>query len=796
MRRIVGLGVALAALVAVGCSSKPSKFDQSATGGNAAGNGAGTGTTSAGGSSGSSGSSGTTGAVDAGPCADPNATLSVIAAPTTLANPGGSLPSSGNFSVIAKDGAGNPLSDCSVAFRESPADTSTLIVAATPDVATDGAGTATTVLNSTQNVGTAHVTATMGTATTSITIQVGPQGDGGNQSGCSGDLSTATLAVFSMNPNSLGVQGGTLPTSANLQMIAKYANGAAATGCTVTFAEQSGESLVAINPGSAAVDGSGLAATAITSGQSAGTAHIVATLGGTITTVVPITIGTGSGVDAGPPTPNAIQFVAETPNSPPILGIAGSGINEQGSMTFKVTDQTGLAIQGVTVAFGQLTSTQFVTITTPTGATDNSGQVTVSFHSGSTVGIADISATVLDVNGNPTTVVASQQIPVRGARPSASGFSFQCSKDNLPVYTTTAKLETVICHIRLSDRFGNRVGIPTPVTFHTEAGAISASVLTAQFDSTNPSTEGTADVTFTSDVVNGFSPADVAPVPGEPSYTKNGAVLNPRDQLVTIIAITQGEEAFNDSNGNNIFEPQLGETFVDMGDPFIDANDDNLYDAVSTGGAPEQRFCGSQNVPGGLDGGACPGASYSYGNGVWDQNGTIWTSTHLVFTGLATASNTDPFGVTDLANCIPYGGGSETIGIYAYDQWLNLPASGTTYIAGLLGSPSNVAIQPALISNQDSLGTIGLGYKQVAASDGGSCNTSNGSACVVNTYFTGFSRDSVGTLTFTNSNSAPDGGGTCAQNAQALNAQVTATTPNSGTGAALTTNFQAGSFLH
>jgi hypothetical protein len=52
---------------------------------------------------------------------------------------------------------------------------------------------------------------------------------------------------------------------------------------------------------------------------------------------------------------------------------------------------------------------------------------------------------------------------------------------------------------------------------------------------------------------------------------------NPRDGWVTVLAVTQGEETFYDTNGNGIYDP--GEPFDDNGgEPFIDENDNGIYD--------------------------------------------------------------------------------------------------------------------------------------------------------------------------------------------------------------------------
>lgn len=427
-------------------------------------------------------------------------------------------------------------------------------------------------------------------------------------------------------------------------------------------------------------------------------------------------------------------------------------------------DANGLGVPGVAVAFSVPGASPLIRVQSASGTTDAQGQVSAQISSASTsvVGLAELDATVLDGSGAPTSVSTAITVQVRGARPSASHFSFLCDRLNLPVYTTPQQSEQMVCHVALGDRFGNRIGIPTVVTFHTEAGTIGASVQTARFDPSNPMTEGTADVTFTSNMAGGYTPADVEPLPGEPSRVQmvNGQqlVLNPRDHLVTMIAITQGEEAFFDANNNGAYDP--GELFVDMPDPFIDANDDDSFDAVRDGGPSEQRFCSTQNPT------VC-GPFFSLGNGQWDSNATLWVATHVVFSGLATPTNVDLAGVAHTPSGCLAPGGTETVPIYAVDDFLNLPAQGTTFAVSVIGD-AGVQVTANAAPMMDTLGLMTLQTSQVAESDGGTCSVGNGAACSRATSID-FGSGAVGDLLVANQ-SAGDGGA-CAD----LQVQLSAT---------------------
>jgi len=110
-------------------------------------------------------------------------------------------------------------------------------------------------------------------------------------------------------------------------------------------------------------------------------------------------------------------------------------------------------------------------------------------------------------------------------------------------------------------------------------------------------------------------PVDVSPIPGEPVRTGDlGEERNPRDGVVTLLAIARGSESWTDLNGNGIRDEN--EPYVDIGEPFLDVNDDGVY---------------TEGVDAFFD---------SNGNGVWDgPNGRydadtfIGATTKVIWTG-------------------------------------------------------------------------------------------------------------------------------------------------------------------
>jgi hypothetical protein len=591
---------------------------------------------------------------------------------------------------------------------------------------------------------------------------------------------TATISFASVTPVSIASQDARatgLPTSAEMSFLVDSVStlvpGGPVTltplaGVVVTFSTPLGENLLALSSGTATTDANGVVTVIAASRTGQGVGHVIAAL--------PLGFGTARGSVGifGPP--SSVVELAEIPN---VLGIQGSGIQETGLMTFLVSDAYGTPVPAAQIDFTQ-SQPQLITLNATSGSTDATGHVSIAYSSGPEVGITSITATA-----HGTTASGIHAVAVRGARPSASGFYFRCEHGALPVYDLITGYSTTLCHVRLSDRFGNRVGIPTPVNFATEAGAISASVVTTGFDPTNPTSpaEGTATITFSTDVGNGSSPADVVPLEAdtnvnqypqrraqaEPRHTVGGQVLNPRDQLVTIIAWTQGEEAFVDANHNGKYDQ--GELFVDEGDPYLDENDDNQYDQVVANGQYEPRFCGATSA------GVCP--AYIPPNGKWDAQTTIWAPTWIVFAGDLTISTvpsgaTTPLGFSP-SSCADYldapnndGLHSSSISapVYVYDQWGNTPVAGTHYeVLPSSLSGALLTLDDATLANTfpqaetfGAFGSLGEGftYGAVSAANGGPCTTGNGTQCVFNMHFNSFDLGLRGTVNIINNTTSSD----------------------------------------
>lgn len=360
-----------------------------------------------------------------------------------------------------------------------------------------------------------------------------------------------------------------------------------------------------------------------------------------------------------------------------IMGIKGSGFNEQAQVTFEVKDSSNRVAPGVTVSFSLLSPPTGTTVA-PTGVTDANGRVTVNVSAGAVTGAFSVHATVI-----PGMVETdSLTIGIRGAKPSNQGFAFQCNPVNVAAYVdpTPPAMMQVPCTVKLVDRFNNPVGTGTSVNFKVEAGSIPNAIATKKYvvGGAN-SDEGYGTINFDT---NGPWPAvDVPALPAdgaqwpnsrdaEPTVADGALTRNPRDGLVTILAYVKGEEYYFDTNSNGVRD--TNERFIDQGEPFVDANDNGTWDNGED--YIDLPPPGSTTANGVWDG----------PNGQWDGDTTVWTETRILYTsrpivGSLPNSFVSPNPFAGFCGTTPLGKGV-SVGLYATfgDLNLNRPQSAST----------------------------------------------------------------------------------------------------------------------
>ncbi len=352
-----------------------------------------------------------------------------------------------------------------------------------------------------------------------------------------------------------------------------------------------------------------------------------------------------------------IEFVDVTPAQP--------RLGEVTTVRFRVLDFRGQPQAGVPVSFRLASAVPGVTLApSSTSTLKGSGfaevQVTVPARVASVIVMAKVGAIE----------VSSPAISFAGAVPNARQMTFQCGSiagaasggvhaigafDNARNLIAGVKLN---CFAHVGDRNGDGLA-GAVVSFLTEAGTIgpsSTSVTDVVGNAevlyktsyplplpTDPApftwVVSTTDPKYTGEylvplwmhpwewndrpyfnlIANGkgvIVPNKIEPRRPDPIRECNGVpcINNPRDNLVAMIAVTSGEEAFSDDNNNGVRDGN--EAFIDTTEPFVDSNDNATWD-------PGERYVDANG-----------NLKWDGKNGEWDANTLIWVQERILWTGI------------------------------------------------------------------------------------------------------------------------------------------------------------------
>ncbi|MDY7231939.1 Ig-like domain-containing protein [Hyalangium rubrum] len=370
-----------------------------------------------------------------------------------------------------------------------------------------------------------------------------------------------------------------------------------------------------------------------------------------------------------------------------IMGVNGSGFNEQAQVSFKVVDSTGNPAPGVSVTF-TIPNAPTGTTVSPSAITNSQGIATATVSAGPVIGAIVVKAVAI----TNRVQVDSANIGIRGAKVANQGFSLACDLVNIGVYASAnpPAAYNINCKVKVVDRYNNPVGTGTTVNFKVEAGNIENSVATKAYSPTgNNADEGTGTVRFNT-TGGTFFPVDVPPLDAAPNQSPfprdaeprgpyGQLTANPRDGLVTIIAYTRGEEWFSDSNSNGVRDS--GEQFIDQGEPFVDSNDNGIWDSGETY-IDEAPADGRWNGP----------------DGTWNNDTSIWTETRMLYTGRPAGNLAGHVYITPAQFAEPCTGGVPKGGLtyvkmYYGDDFFNRPqAQGTAFTASHTASKGAVRV--------------------------------------------------------------------------------------------------------
>lgn len=196
-------------------------------------------------------------------------------------------------------------------------------------------------------------------------------------------------------------------------------------------------------------------------------------------------------------------------------------------------------------------------------------------------------------------VTATRPVRMPAGAASMRSSSFGCEHDVLPAGAETH------CAAQLANLTMARLPEPAVVSFMGEAGQLD------QFAVSDAA--GRAETTH---AAIHSTPANVEPLPYEIEAGFEGAE-NPRDRWVTLVAVAAGEEQFADFDGDKLYSAESDgfEPWMDLGEPFIDADDDGNWE--------EGELFRDSNVDG----------VWTPPNGRWDCAREVWMQTKVLWTG-------------------------------------------------------------------------------------------------------------------------------------------------------------------
>ncbi|MEO6081324.1 MAG: Ig-like domain-containing protein [Steroidobacteraceae bacterium] len=252
-------------------------------------------------------------------------------------------------------------------------------------------------------------------------------------------------------------------------------------------------------------------------------------------------------VTVAPASVGSITFVSASPANIALQGMGEASRPETSTVIFKVTDAVGGPVPARQVTFALSTTVGGLSLSSPTATSDAQGNVQVVVKAGTVATPVRVFATVVGVT--PIIATQSSALTVSTGIPTAGSMSIAVDRHNIEGWNRDGTPATVT--VRMADRFSNPVPDGTPVSFQAEGATIDAQCLTT----TTPTESGLCSVSFRS---SNFRPA-------------NGRV--------SITATAIGEESFNDTNGNGVFDSGTTDSFTDSPEPFLDSNENNARDA-------------------------------------------------------------------------------------------------------------------------------------------------------------------------------------------------------------------------
>ncbi|WP_444914423.1 hypothetical protein [Microbulbifer sp. TRSA007] len=278
-----------------------------------------------------------------------------------------------------------------------------------------------------------------------------------------------------------------------------------------------------------------------------------------------------------------IEFVSAEPE---VINIRGTGGKETSEVRFKVLSEEGLPVSGVEVNFTLDEGEGNVSLASSSETTDSEGEVVALVSSGSVALPVRVKATITDDNGATYSAVSSSLVVSAGI---LDQNSFSLSASILNVNGDSYDGVTSEITIRAGDA-DNTIPDGTAISFETEYGRIAGYCTTVDgncsVDWNSQSPRAPLEYEFLGDDGEMHSLRDIwnteCPVTAETGYPCPQSLGQPYGGRSTILAYALGQESFTDANSNGQYD--VGETFVDLPEAFLDHNEDGAFgNSNSTG---------------------------------------------------------------------------------------------------------------------------------------------------------------------------------------------------------------------
>lgn len=225
------------------------------------------------------------------------------------------------------------------------------------------------------------------------------------------------------------------------------------------------------------------------------------------------------------------------------LGIKNSGSAASGQIEFTLyANGTPAANKDVHIELVRAPEDlSFISLgnrTIKTVKSDPNGKVIVTLYPGDKPGPVEIKATLVS---NSTISALSKNVAVSTGRVTQTGLSLSISKNSLQ---NDKDGDTATIVARMVDRTGNPVPDGTVISFISEGGSITP---------------------------------NCASVNGSCSVVLSTQNPRPLDNRVSVLAYVEGDKAYTDVNGDNVYTAGVDTLVSNIGDFFRDDNEDNLY---------------------------------------------------------------------------------------------------------------------------------------------------------------------------------------------------------------------------